>query len=99
MIVLQFLRVAFRNDRFCDGQRTRPSSLANLTHPARYNPGMLFRATVWRWAVVLVPALAIYFAPLPGFTAQQMHLLAIFAGTIIALVAQPVPMGVSESLR
>src|SRR5260370_27532025 len=48
-----------------------------------------------RWAAVLVPALAIYFAPLPELTAQQRHLLAIFVGTIISLVAQPVPMGVS----
>ena len=59
---------------------------------------MRFPATAWRWAVVLVPALAIFFAPVPGFTPQQMHLLAIFAGTIIALVAQPVPMGVSVIL-
>lgn len=33
--------------------------------------------------------------PLPAFTAAQSHLLAIFVATIIALVAQPVPMGVS----
>ena len=48
-----------------------------------------------RWAAVLVPALAIYFAPLPALTSPQRHLLAIFVGTIISLVAQPVPMGVS----
>jgi DASS family divalent anion:Na+ symporter len=48
-----------------------------------------------RWALVLVPALILYFAPLPGLTEQQRHLLAIFIGTIIALVARPVAMGVS----
>jgi divalent anion:Na+ symporter, DASS family len=48
-----------------------------------------------RWAVVLVPGLILYFLPLPGFTGPQLHLLAIFVATIIALVAQPVRMGVS----
>jgi len=48
-----------------------------------------------RWALVLVPGLALYCAPLPGLDAPQRHLLALFAGTIIALVARPVPMGVS----
>jgi DASS family divalent anion:Na+ symporter len=48
-----------------------------------------------RWAVVLAPALLLYFIPIPGLNAGQRHLLAIFAGTIISLVAQPVPMGVS----
>ncbi len=49
----------------------------------------------WRWAVVLGPALLVAFAPLPGLNAQQRHLLAIFGASIIALVAQPMPMGVS----
>lgn len=48
-----------------------------------------------RWLIVLVPGLALYLAPLPGFTAEQQHLFAIFAATIISLVARPVPMGVS----
>ncbi len=48
-----------------------------------------------RWLVVLVPTLLLYFAPVPGLTPQQRHLLAIFAGTIVALVARPVAMGVS----
>jgi divalent anion:Na+ symporter, DASS family len=48
-----------------------------------------------RWAVVLVPTLLVYFAPFPGLNAQQRHLLAVFMGTIIALVARPVAMGVS----
>ena len=48
-----------------------------------------------RWVPVLVPGLAVYFAPLPGFNATQQHLLAIFVGTIVALVARPVVMGVS----
>jgi divalent anion:Na+ symporter, DASS family len=48
-----------------------------------------------RWLLVLVPALFIFFLPLPGLNASQRHLLAIFAGTILALVAQPIPMGAS----
>lgn len=48
-----------------------------------------------RWATVLIPALLLYFAPLPGLNPQQRHLLAVFIGTIIALVARPAPMGVS----
>ncbi|HEX7632295.1 MAG TPA: DASS family sodium-coupled anion symporter [Lacunisphaera sp.] len=51
-----------------------------------------------RWLIVLAPGLALYFAPLPGFTPEQQHLFAIFAATIIALVARPVPMGVSVFL-
>lgn len=48
-----------------------------------------------RWAIVLVPALLLYFFPVPGLNAGQRHLLAIFVATIVSLVAQPVPMGVS----
>jgi hypothetical protein len=36
----------------------------------------------------------LYLWPLPGLTPVQGHLLAIFAATVIALVAQPVPAGV-----
>ena len=48
-----------------------------------------------RWAFVLVPGVALYFLPLQGIAGPQQHLLAIFAATIFALVARPVPMGVS----
>ena len=48
-----------------------------------------------RWAIVLLPGTLLYFLPLPGFNGPQQHLLAIFVGTIVALVARPVPMGVS----
>jgi divalent anion:Na+ symporter, DASS family len=48
-----------------------------------------------RWAVVLVPTLLLYFAPVPALNLQQRHLLAVFMGTIISLVARPVAMGVS----
>lgn len=51
-----------------------------------------------RWAVVVVIGAGLYFVPLPGFSAVQQHLLAIFAATIVALVARPVPMGVSVLL-
>jgi len=53
------------------------------------------RSQLWRWSVVLVPAAFLYLLPIPGFTLQQRHLLAIFLGTIVALVARPMPMGVS----
>ncbi len=49
----------------------------------------------WRWIVVLVPGLILWFVPLAGLTPAQSHLLAVFVATIVALVAQPVPMGVS----
>ncbi|MGA3015724.1 MAG: DASS family sodium-coupled anion symporter [Bryobacteraceae bacterium] len=49
----------------------------------------------WRWAVVLAPGLLLYFLPLPGLTSPQSRLLAVFVSTIVALVAQPVRMGVS----
>ncbi|SPE25852.1 divalent anion:Na+ symporter, DASS-family transporter (putative sodium:sulfate symporter) [Candidatus Sulfopaludibacter sp. SbA3] len=48
-----------------------------------------------RWAVVLLPGLLLYFLPIPEFTGPQRHLLAVFVATIIALVAQPVRMGVT----
>ena len=44
---------------------------------------------------MLLPGALLFFFPLPGFNAAQAHLFAIFLATIIALVAQPVPMGVS----
>src|SRR5262249_23677592 len=54
-----------------------------------------FRVPWRRWAIVLVPGAVLYFAPLPGFTVVQRHLLAVFLASIVALVAQPAPMGVS----
>jgi DASS family divalent anion:Na+ symporter len=45
--------------------------------------------------VVLIPGTLLFLIPLPGLNATQSHLLGIFVATIIALVAQPVPMGVS----
>jgi DASS family divalent anion:Na+ symporter len=48
-----------------------------------------------RWAAVLIPGTLLFLVPLPGLNTTQSHLLGIFVATIIALVAQPVPMGVS----
>jgi divalent anion:Na+ symporter, DASS family len=48
-----------------------------------------------RWAMVLVPALLLYFVPIAGLNPGQRHLLAIFVATIISQIAQPVAMGVS----
>jgi DASS family divalent anion:Na+ symporter len=52
----------------------------------------------WRWAVVLVPGLLLSFLPLPGLNAPQARVFGVFVATIIALVAQPVRMGVSVLL-
>jgi DASS family divalent anion:Na+ symporter len=48
--------------------------------------------------VVLGPGAAIWFGHLPGLNPQQTHLLAVFVATIVALVAQPLPMGASVLL-
>jgi len=69
-----------------------------LTTPVHHAPEIRIAPPAqrwWRWAVVLIPGAAIYFIPITGLNAPQSHLLAVFAATIIALVAQPVPMGVS----
>jgi DASS family divalent anion:Na+ symporter len=57
--------------------------------------GTIQRTKWMRWAVVLIPGALLYFFPLPGLNAMQSQLLGVFVATIIALVAQPVPMGVS----
>jgi len=51
--------------------------------------------TLWRWLVVLLPGLLLWVIPWPDLSPPQRHLLAVFVATIIALVAHPVPMGVS----
>ncbi len=56
------------------------------------------RTPWWRWAVVIVPGVLLYFNSLPGMNPAQEHLFAFFVSTIIALVAQPVRMGVSVLL-
>jgi len=49
-----------------------------------------------RWALVLVTGLGLFFrAAAVRSTRVQQHLLAIFVATIVALIARPVPMGVS----
>ena len=49
-----------------------------------------------RWASVLIAAaLLLAFPASSGLNAKQDHLLAVFVATIVALVAQPVRMGVS----
>lgn len=53
------------------------------------------RNLLWRWLLVLAPGAALWFAHLPGLNPQQMHLLGVFVATIVALVAQPLPMGAS----
>lgn len=56
------------------------------------------RSKAWRWLAVLAPGMVIWFVPFLGLTPQQRHQLAIFVSTIVALVAHPVPMGVSALL-
>ncbi len=48
-----------------------------------------------RWSAVLIPGALIYWIPSIGLEDHPRHLLAFFAATIIALVAQPMPMGVT----
>ena len=69
--------------------------MATLTEPAPPQPTKPTTQLIVRWAIVLVPGFLLYFFPLPELNAGQRHLLAVFAATIIALVAHPVPMGVS----
>ena len=51
--------------------------------------------TFIRWTAVLAAGALLDFLPLPGLTAPQRQLLAIFIATILALVVRPAPMGVS----
>jgi DASS family divalent anion:Na+ symporter len=52
------------------------------------------RRVVWRWAVVVCAPIAILLlAPPAGVTPQGWRLLAIFVGTILGLILQPLPMG------
>lgn len=50
---------------------------------------------LWRWITVLAPGLFLYFVPVLGLAPVQRHILAFFVATILALVTQPVAMGVS----
>jgi DASS family divalent anion:Na+ symporter len=56
------------------------------------------RPSASRWLAVLIPGVVLWFVPFLDLTPQQSHQLAIFVATIIALVAHPVPMGVSALL-
>lgn len=47
---------------------------------------------------MLLPAVFLFFIPLPGLNVPQSRLLGVFLATIIALVAQPVRMGVAVVL-
>ena len=58
-------------------------------------PATANRTVWWRWAVVLIPGMLLFFFRLPGLNQQQSRLLGFFLATIVALVAQPVRMGVS----
>ena len=71
--------------------------LATNPHPPK-DPSASIPIPWLRWAIVLVPGLILYFVPISGLNASQSHLLAIFVASIIALVAQPVPMGVTVVL-
>jgi DASS family divalent anion:Na+ symporter len=51
--------------------------------------------TLQRALFVVIPGLALWFLPIAGLAPPQRHLLAVFVATIVALVAHPVPMGVS----
>ena len=63
--------------------------MASANSEAHGRPGW------WRWPAVLVPTLLIAFVPIAGLNPAQQKLLAVFLGVIVALVVQPVPMGVT----
>src|SRR5579885_1139100 len=50
---------------------------------------------LWRWMAVLTPGVLFWFRIWPGLSLLQSRVLGVFLATIVALVAQPVPMGVS----
>jgi DASS family divalent anion:Na+ symporter len=69
-----------------------------LTTPETEKPSGISPAPTgkWpQWAAVLLPGLLLYFLPIAGIAPDQRRLLAVFVATVIALVAQPIPMGVS----
>src|SRR5690242_7977842 len=66
-----------------------------MTPTASAPTSIQVRPALWRSLVALIPGLLLYFLPIPGLNAIQRHLLAIFGATVIALVSQPFPMGVS----
>lgn len=53
------------------------------------------KSTLLRWALVLVPGVTLYFAPVAGLAPNQRQLLGFFVATILALVIRPAPMGVT----
>src|SRR5450432_2258572 len=67
--------------------------MAGIIQPVA--PQTVRRTAWWRWALVLIPGALLFFFPLPGLDQQQSRLFGIFLATIVALVAQPVRMGVS----
>ncbi len=68
-----------------------------MTSTAEIRTAKASTSKLLRWVLVLVPGLLLYWLPVAGFTPAQRHLLAIFIATIISLVVQPVPMGVSTT--
>jgi divalent anion:Na+ symporter, DASS family len=70
--------------------------MATLTAaPPEREVSKTLRGRLYRWIIVVIPGLLLYFLPLAHLNPGQRHLLAVFVATIIALVAHPVPMGVS----
>jgi DASS family divalent anion:Na+ symporter len=67
------------------------SATVDGTPAAKARPARIW----WRWAVVILPAVLLYIFTLPGLNSLQCHLLGVFIATIVALVARPVPMGVT----
>jgi len=72
----------------------RPTDRAQTATPGGI-PATARRTVWWRWTMVLGPGILLFFFALPGLNQQQSRLLGFFLATIVALVAQPAPMGVS----
>lgn len=67
------------------------SATAHETPAAKARPAGAW----WRWGLAILPAVLLSCFTIPGLNAVQCRLLGIFIATIVALVTQPVPMGVT----
>lgn len=71
---------------------TEPSSTEGATNRVTTEPPE--RTELWRWLVLPLVGLAIFFVPAPeAVEPQGWTLLAVFVATIVAIIAKPLPMG------
>src|SRR5262249_10318729 len=72
--------------------RMQTTSVSTETEPS--SPGTDWRQMALRWGAVLITGIAIILLPHPSdITPASWRLLAIFAATVVGLIAQPLPGG------